>query len=109
MISVINASNVRETFPEIEIILVQQCPENSKSLVRKAANNTLVDIDEVGVLNFGLSSSAMKFNVPCIVTRVEVQNPIIRYNIQYLVSQVELPNLKQTLEHSFPSLQKKMY
>ena len=93
-------SNFRETFPEIEIVHFQQFTKNLESAVLKAANIILVNIEGVAVLNFGLSSLDLKFNLPFIVTQEELQNPIIRYNIiQYLVNQVESPNLNQTLEH----------
>ena len=95
MVSLFNRDWLTLHFPSHTVNSVSDFIGDSGVTLR-AANNTVVDIEGVVLLNFNLPNSSFKLTVPFIVTNQSIDRPIIGFNvIQYLVSNnnSEHPNL----------------
>ena len=85
MISLINEKLLQELFPDIKRHTIRDFTgEDFKVTV---ANKSVMDVNGVVVLDFGVDSSNTLFQVPFLVTSQEMSSPIIGYNtIEHLVT-----------------------
>lgn len=100
MVSMVSLAWLRENFPDVELLSLQEFVEGD-NLHLVAANNTSVGIEGVVVLKFCVNNFCVP--VPFVVCREDISVPIIGYNvIKHLVLEenVEVPSLLKV----FPSL-----
>ena len=78
MISLMNEKFLEENFPEKQIYSVEEFLGN-ESLSISAANNTEVPIEGVVLLDFSVDTSIL-FQIPFLITKEKISDPIIGYN-----------------------------
>ena len=100
--SMVSTSWLEENSKDTKIMTVEEFLEGD-SLHLCAANNTNVDVDGVAILNFSIGSS-FEVPVPFLVSKTELNAPIIGYNVISHVVQLDIPELPELLKASVPSL-----
>ena len=84
MVSVMNDEFLVENFPEKKVYSVDEFLEN-ETLCLSAANNTEVPIEGVTLFDFAIDSNIL-FQIPFLITKEKICNPIVGYNtIEHLV------------------------
>ena len=102
MVSMVSTSWLEKNSKDTKIMTVEEFLEGD-SLHLCAANNTNVDVEGVVILNFGIGSSC-EVPVPFLVSKNELNTPIIGYNVISEVVQLNLKELPTLLKASVPSL-----
>ena len=102
MVSMVSTSWLEKNRPDTKVMTIEEFLEGD-SLHLCAANNTNVDVDGVVVLKFGIGKS-LDVSVPFLVSRNELDAPIIGYNVIKHVVQQDVEELPQLLKDSVPSL-----
>ena len=103
MVSLMDSDFVKEKFPDSEIHPISEFTGNTE-LNLSAANQSKLSVQGVVILEFGVSKGKNLFQVPFLVTKDKISNPIIGYNtIEHLVTnyknQINLPeSLKNMIE-----------
>ena len=101
MISLININSLKENHPNKKIYSIYEFLGN-ELLSLSAANNTDVPIEGVVLLDFAVENSTL-FQIPFLVTKENLSNPIIGYNtIEYLV--LNFKNVLPSLMSILPTL-----
>ena len=101
MVSMLNSGWLRATLPKAKMLTIEEFLEGD-NLHLVAANNTDVNIEGVVVLSFSVGSCV--FPVPFLVTKDELRNPIIGYNVIKHVARAGMENLPEALKDTIPSL-----
>ena len=85
MISLMNEEFLLQNFPDIQLHSISEFTGN-ESIILTTVNQSSVDIKGVAVLDFGVESGKILFQIPFLVTSEKISNPIIGYNtIEHLV------------------------
>ena len=79
MVSLLNKDWFKETFPEENVLSVSEFLEGD-NLNLCAANNTKVEVEGVAVVAFGFGEK-FKVNVPFLITKDQLNQPIIGFNV----------------------------
>ena len=79
MISLINKDLLQEKFPDLKIHSVDEFM--GAELKLSAANQTELQIEGIALLDFGVEESEVLFQIPFIVTKEDVKDIIIGYNV----------------------------
>ena len=71
----------------------------------RTANNTVLDVQSVALIDFALKPNMEKIKVPFLITNESVENPIFGYNlISHLVISNRDPKIFETLMSTFPHI-----
>ena len=101
MVSMVSLQWLKECGLDFDVMSVEEFLEGDK-LHLCAANNTNVDVEGIAVLNVGIGTFTV--SVPFLITKDELANPIIGYNvIRFLVKQ-NVPDLPLVLRETLPAL-----
>ena len=104
MISLLGKKWLDEKFPSVETISLENFLGVS-DLNLRTANNTVLDIESVALIDFALKPNTEKLKVPFLITNESVENPIFGYNlISHLVTSNRDPKIFETLMSVFPHI-----
>ena len=104
MVSLVSSAWLEENIPNHELLSVEEYLEGDEMHLC-AANNTKVAVEGVVVLNFGIGQ-AFEVPVPFIVTKDNLENPIIGYNVIKHVVNLDVKGFPELLKNSCPSMNK---
>ena len=92
-----------DTFsPDCEMMTVEEFLEGD-NLHLYAANNTPVDVEGVALVDLGIGSD-YEVSVPFLITKNELEDPIIGYNVIKHVAQSDVKELPKLLKETLPCL-----
>ena len=100
-VSMVNSGWLRDNIPAAEVMTIKEFLEGD-NLHLVAANNTDVSVEGVAVLSFQVGSCI--FPVPFLVTKDDLRNPIIGYNVIQQVAHADMENLPQALRDTIPAM-----
>ena len=101
MVSMVNSGWLEVTIPDSKVMTVEEFLEGD-NLHLCAANNTNVNVDGVVVLKFSVGACVIP--VPFLVTKDDLRDPIIGYNVIKQVAKAGIQDLPQALRDTIPSL-----
>ena len=77
---------LKEHFPHIELRSVEEVIGNNELKVT-VANQGVLDVKGIAILNFGVEKEQNLFHIPFLVTSEKISNIIIGYNtVEHLVT-----------------------
>ena len=86
MVSVLNEEYLQKHFPNAKVSSIDDFT-GSGSLKLTAANQSIVSVKGVVILNFGVEQNENIFEIPFLITSEDISNPIIGYNtIEHLIA-----------------------
>ena len=104
MVSLVSSDWLNKNIPDHELLSVEQYLEGDEMHLC-AANNTKVEVEGVVVLNFGIGQ-AFEIPVPFIVTKDNLENPIVGYNVIKHIVSLDIEGFPELLKNSCPTLNK---
>lgn len=104
MISLLEKKWLEEKFPSVETVSLENFLGVS-NLNLRTANNTVLEIESVALIDFALKPNTEKIKVPFLVTNEIVEYPIFGYNlIAHLITSNTDPKIFETLMSVFPHI-----